>query len=140
MSNSAEVQNVGTSKFVCPKCGSSDIKNCAIIHTSGTTSLDLGVEGANFNFSHGSQLAKELAPPQKKETHPIAMVVFGLITILCLYGGAIIGAVIFGILTYANYSANQDANRYNENEYPAEYEAWQDSYICFKCGHKFVIR
>ena len=134
-----------TGKFACPNCGSENIQRCAMIYQNGTsrlqstTMINGNVEAETSGVS-STNLAQEVAPPQKKDTHTILMVVLGIIAFLCLDGGTFVGALVFGGLAYLTYNSNKEASEYNEKEFPALYDEWQHSYVCYRCGNRFTIR
>ena len=136
------------SKFKCPKCGSGDIQKCEMIYMNGTVNHSSTTTVGNYESETSSQastsLAQSVAPPTKKETYWTATIIAGVITAFA--GDAVLNhfqtarlviAIIAGLFTWACYSMTQEANEYNEKQYPIEYENWQNSYVCFRCGNRF---
>ena len=39
----------------------------------------------------------------------------------------------------ACYFESQEAEKFNNEEYPALYNQWLNTYICHRCGHKFTL-
>ncbi len=144
MSDSTELQttqNSGTVQLICPRCGSDEVKNLSMIygdHRNININLDYFI-GLGFGIDLSKNLVKMCEPPKKKDTSGCALIFLGLLTLAFLFAFFPIG-IVFGVLTYGAYKANAEAEEYNNNQYPIEYEEWRNSFICLKCGNKFVIR
>lgn len=131
-------------KFVCPNCHSENIQKCSIIYKSGThthqstTTINGNVE-AETSGSGSTVLAQEVAPPVKKESSWGAMIVCAAIGFFCVSEDILWGGVIGAVLAAACYFESQDADKFNNEEYPALYNQWLNTYICHRCGHKFTL-
>ena len=134
---------MGTSKFICPHCHSDNIQKCSIVYKNGTsnhqyTTTVNGNEVETSGVEH-TTLAKEVAPPAKKETSWGAMVILGLVAVFCLLDGIFWIGVIAGLLALGCYGSSSEAAKFNEQEYPALYQQWLNTYICNRCGHVFTL-
>lgn len=149
-----EVPNM--SKFCCPNCGSENIQKMQIVYQSGTgtrSSVTTYENRAGYtmesetNEQHSTNLAASVAPPNKKETHFGFTIICGIVSayfIYCLFQhfswfDLIVGGIA-GLLAFGGYESSMEVSAWNENEYPKLYEEWANSFICHKCGHRFVIR
>ncbi len=143
---------MANSKFACPHCGSDNIQRCSIIYQSGTsshnsvTTVNGNVE-AETSGSSSTNLAQEVAPPQKQEENYAGMFICGAIALFCGYDILHTGfsflelglAAFFGFSAYTLNDSNEKASAYNEKQFPIDYETWQHSYICYRCGNRFII-
>lgn len=144
------------SKFRCPNCGSENIQKMQIVYQSGTGSRSSVTTYENHagytvesetNEQSSTNLAASVAPPTKKETNFSFMIGCGIVSaylIWDLFHGfswfeLIVGGIA-GLLAFAAYENSMEVSAWNENEYPKLYEEWTNSFICHKCGHRFVIR
>ncbi|SFW62709.1 hypothetical protein [Selenomonas ruminantium] len=144
------------SKFVCPNCGSENIQKMQIVYQSGTHSSS---GETTYKDEHGNRvraessensttgLAAAVAPPQEKDTPYAAAIICGLIGAYCIYDlhtGFGWGELIFGgimlLIAWACWSSATENSQWNQNEYPKLYNEWCCSFICHKCGHRFVIK
>lgn len=132
-------------KFVCPNCHSDNIQKCSMIFKNGTSnrqiSVDMGgdIKTQDSGIVDSTILAQEVAPPAKKETKWGAMVFLVIVAVLLLYGGLVIGGVIAGVLAAGSFFSSQEAEKFNNEEYPILYNQWLNTYICHHCGHRFVL-
>ena len=136
--------------FQCPNCGSGDIQKCEMIYMQGTVNHSSTTSIGNYESETIGQvstsLAQSVAPPTQKETYWLAMIVCGVIAALVgesvlkhFHTGHFIVAIIAGLFTWAFYSMSQEASEYNEKQYPIDYDNWKNSYICHRCGNKFIL-
>jgi len=125
----------------CARCNSSDIKAVQLVYKMGQTSgsmagMSLSGEIGMATTHNISELAAELGPPVKG-TGAVAILFFGWIVGVVLGFSndslnlfyvcavlSIIGSFAFGL----SLSRAHAKNMY----------LWRNSWICFKCGHKFV--
>ena len=142
------------SNFKCPHCGSENIQKCSVIYHSGTTSnqsttkINGNVEAETSGVS-STNLAQQLAPPAKKEESWIAGFICGAIFLYLLYDfifvsrfsflGFVIVAV-FGLGAWATLNSSEEAQKYNENQFPIDYDVWTKSYFCYRCGNVFYMK
>ena len=139
--------------FECPCCHSDAIQKYSIVYQNGTSNVQLntygggissGGHGGGYAYSTGtsqSQLAASVAPPEPKST--IWKYCFATLGAALFLGGLfrldfnniLSGIVYGGGFGFWAYKSNQ----YNNTEYRELYEKWQRSYICLKCGHRFMI-
>ncbi len=99
-------------KFACPKCGS---------------------EGT-------APLAQSVAPPPKKNTLWGLMIVFGLVSLFSLHEGYSILSLLFSMPAIGAFTKSQEASDYNEKIWPRKYKAWENGYLCHRCGHHFQLK
>ena len=130
-------------KFVCPKCGSSDIQRCSVIYQSGTVGHSYTSRSGDYNVetsgTESTALAQSVAPPAKKETHWGGMIVLGLIGAECFIEDFWILGIIFALAAIGLFMGNQEASDYNDKQWPRDYKDWQNSWLCHRCGHYFIM-
>lgn len=130
-------------KFVCPKCGSDNIQSCQVIYQNGTISHSYtstnGDDTVNTSGVESTSLAQSVAPPAQKETHWGKMIIFGAFAVFSVLDGILWLAAILGLIAAGFFQTSQEANEYNEKQWPKEYKAWQHSYLCHRCGHYFQL-
>lgn len=134
---------MGTLKFICPHCHSENIQKCSIVYQNGKSNqkYTTTVNGEDVETSGEglTELAKQVAPPAKKETSYGAMIFCGIIAFLCLSGGLILVGIIAGVFAVGCYSNSKDADKFNNEEYPKLYNQWLNMYICHRCGNLFTL-
>ena len=60
-------------------------------------------------------------------------------------GEPIIGATVSGLLGFIGFAAclyflaYQKTYLWNKNVWPELYNQWEHSWVCLKCGHKFIM-
>ena len=131
-------------EFKCPKCGSENIQKCEVIYMSGTVShsstTTMGRYEATTEGQASTDLAQAVAPPAKQDTSWLAGIVVAFIAFVLFDDGGIIPGLVFGAIALLLFKSSADAESYNSNVYPKEYERWKHSYICHRCGNRFIIR
>lgn len=153
------------SKYTCPKCHSENIQTYRLVYTGGVTTTSSGTIGVGIGGGHlgvgaasssgvnVSQLAETVAPPRKKSWIKKFFIHFFVFwfggCFLCMpvlaagdQSAGLVGAVdlicFVGALVWARWQANK-IRRWNEDVYPKLLHHWNRSYICLRCGHRFVI-
>lgn len=147
--------------FTCPHCGSENVQRFSVAFRGGASTIDtktsttgigigggglgIGKAGSHTTGTQMTQLAKEVAPPAKKKyTFPIiiSLIIWVVIdkSLLSVIGGtasSIAGYIsLVGALWYFVY---QRVYTWNKNVWPGLYEKWEQSWVCLKCGHKFIM-
>lgn len=155
----------------CPKCGSTNFKNCQLIYQSGTRTRSFqSSTGYTSSGTNSTLLAQSVAPPYPKEEH------WGSFIILCAIASFFVcnvffsdkinffydiyykyfyeyfydykfkiselGFIVIGSICYSAFAtleSSYKASRYNNKVYPKEYEEWQNTYVCMKCGNRFTF-
>jgi hypothetical protein len=126
--------------LVCPKCGSGDVRSYESIHQSGTHTGRIG----GYEHTASSALAESVAPPTPADS--------GQGGCGCLVGVAFI-ALIVGVAVHdpiVKYTLLAlilipglwfVAKTFTETDdsYPAAYAAWQRSFYCLRCAHRFYV-
>jgi hypothetical protein len=127
----------------CPRCHSEDIRTFEMIYKSGASSantigITLSGELGQARTRSMTDLAGEVAPPDMSGPGCFSVVMsvaFGLIIGMAInpFGaapmvGAILGLVIRAVIHLVGASDRD-----------AQYEAWKKSWMCMRCGHKFVV-
>ena len=139
--------------FKCPHCGSENIQKCSIIYNSGTashqstTTINGNVEAETSGVS-GTNLAQQLAPPAKKDEEWIASVVCGLIALFFAdaltdthhFFLVLVITVVFGLFAIILWMMSSENQKYNENQFPIDYDVWTRSYFCHRCGNVFYMK
>lgn len=144
------------SEFKCPKCGSENIQKCEIIYAHGTSNMSATTTGtttigeieAQTTGQSSTNLAQLVAPSSSKTEYWGATIIAGIVTFIFVrdmfnhhfsFGGIVLTAIV-AIATFIFYSISQEADNYNKNEYPKAYKEWQNSYLCHRCGNRFLIK
>ena len=138
----------------CPNCKSDNTQTLAMIFDAGTTT------GTSVSRTHGggffnilptfraksktksvsqSNLAIKAAPPEKKKI--VASILIAIIALLLAFGQIspfnfmfvvfLVIAIVAGYLAYL-------AMDYNKKTWPGEFEKWQKSWKCHKCGNVWI--
>ena len=127
-------------KFMCPHCHSEHIQKCSIVYQNGASQITTSNGEEVRIIGEGlTQLAQQVAPPAKKETHWGAMILFAGGALLFLTSGLFIVGVILGVIAFGLYGSSDEAAKFNKEEYPILYNQWCNSYICNRCGHTFFL-
>ena len=131
------------SEFKCPKCGSENIQKCEVIYMSGTVShsstTTFGRYEATTEGQASTDLAQAVAPPAQQDTSWLAGIVVAFIAFVLFDDGGIIPGLVLGAIALLLFKSSVDADKYNKEVYPKEYRRWQRSYICHRCGNRFLI-
>jgi hypothetical protein len=106
--------------------------------------LGVGVGGTVSTGSQQSLLAQELAPPKKKAIGfggclGCCLLMFGIV---CMFAGSgsdviFVGTALTGIGILFYWKAHRLSEQFNETEYPKLLAAWERSFLCMRCGHRF---
>lgn len=147
-----EVKNM----YQCPNCHSENIQKYEVAFQNGIADVNLtttggGVGGdglfagaARSNGTQQSALSISTAPPQKKGLFkPIlsGIVGGGILSFLVeaitssISAGTVVGYLCFFGGLYGAYQAYQ----FNKNDLPKLLEQWRHSYVCLRCGHRFLL-
>ena len=105
------------SEFKCPTCGSENIQKCEVIYMSGTVSHSSTTTMGRYE----------------------ATTVFCFLACL-FFKDSFIAFLVLGAIALLLGKSSMDADEYNKKVYPKEYERWKHSYICHRCGNRFIIR
>lgn len=146
-------------RFFCPNCNSDNIQSFKIAYHSGVSTSShstVGVGYSNGGFGVGtaettgvsvSNLSQSVAPPEKKGYlknffigYLIVCVITYFIKLICesAVGRTFIVIDYFAIacLLYWFY---KEIYCWNRDIYPKLLYQWNHSYICLRCGHRFII-
>ena len=131
-------------EFKCPKCGSENIQKCEVIYLSGTVShsstTTMGRYEATTEGQASTDLAQTVAPPAEQDTSWMATIVLAFFAAVVFCDGGTIPGLVLGAIALLLGKSSADADDYNKKIYPKEYERWRHSYICHRCGNRFIIR
>ncbi len=130
-------------EFKCPHCGSENIQKCEVIYMSGTVShtstTTFGKYEATTEGQAATDLAQAVAPPAKMETSWVAGLIFG--GLAYLFGiDSFLAGLVLGAIALVFFKGSIDAEKYNNEIYPKEYERWRNTYICHRCGNQFLLK
>ena len=127
-------------KFMCPHCHSEHIQKCSIVYQNGASQITTTNGEEVRVIGNGlTQLAQQVAPPAEKETHWGAMILFGGGAVLFLTSGLFIVGIILGFIALNLYGSSDEAAKFNKEKYPILYNQWLNTYICNRCGNKFIL-
>lgn len=150
-------------RYLCPKCGSDDVRKVEMIWKEQTGDINLdsvgttyGTGGVNVGYfkSKGTQISKmarEAAPPRKRniKTDILGGIFLGfflgaLFGLAALWTGhKDLAAGLFWALLgigwmYGCFLAGKD-HVWNDKVWPQVYAGWQHTWICTRCGKRFSI-
>jgi len=147
--------------YQCPSCGSENIQRLSVIWKGGTSNWDGsavgvgmgsgGVGGGVALMGGTSQtlLADDAAPPRKVSPWTVLIVlILVLVGSIIIFMGALKNSlpleldlflVVFTVSITALYFI-LNTIRYNTKIYPVEVEKWRNSFLCLRCGAKFIVR
>ena len=128
------------SDFCCPNCGSENVQSLPIIYQSGSSGTSSVTQTTQFiGISQGNtmtDLARSVAPPQQKE-EPAGCAICILLGIGSLFLGIFQAAIAFAVVAVIFYLPLAEVKKYNEEQFPIEYDNWKNSYLCHRCGTFF---
>lgn len=149
----------GARSFACPHCQSTEIQRFSVAYQSGISQINtksagigmslsgkVGIGGAKTKGQSQTELSRTTAPP-KKLTYGIWIgcgfvlwfLLTGLIGSIIPNSGAIAGTLAmivgWGVALYFMYKSFL----YNRDVHPKLMQQWENSWVCFRCGHKFVM-
>ena len=142
--------------YVCPHCGSENVqsfelawvngqhKNDGIVTGGGVSRGGLFGGGAKVTGTSQSVLSQSVAPPVEYSYVRELLTVFIGIPVVF----AIVGIFLFPhasgtwawvpMIAYLYFHTYKVAYNYNKNIYPEEMERCHHSWICLKCGNRFI--
>ena len=138
-------------RFECPSCHSDNVQRFAIAFQNGiadvnTTTAGIGVAGhfgvgaAKTKGTQQSALSMSVAPPAKKGY--LWKVI--LLLVISSIGGAIFGGTLGEtvnvlLLVGGGYLIYRQVYCWNRDIHPQLMDEWQHSFICLRCGNKFIL-
>ncbi|HOF18824.1 MAG TPA: zinc-ribbon domain-containing protein [Phycisphaerae bacterium] len=155
----------GIAKIECPQCGATDAQKVSLVWESGTSNTSSSTLGAAFDGDgnlmpflagssgkHQTQLAARLAPPEPQKDSSTLLVIVGIgfgaiaVTFGITAYGEVVGLCVFwpvGMLILAGgivlaVRAKRQAKAYNATVFRPAMARWNASWICLRCGEKFV--
>ena len=131
------------SDFACPRCHSENIQSLPIIYQSGSSGTNAITAADKFiavtKGNTMTDLARSVAPPTKKEENWWPTFVFGALAYIGFENDSTILGLIGGLLAVGGFYSIYEIDNYNKNVFPVEYDNWQNSYLCHRCGNVFRI-
>ena len=142
-------------EFICPHCHSDNIQRFEMVYRNGiatntSSSIGIGYSGGGFGIgtatSSGvsvSNLSQSVAPPQKQSYLKniiigfliVCFINYGCQAIIGKFGGIVGDIALVGLI----YWIYKNVYCYNRDIYPKLLEQWYNSYLCLKCGHRFIL-
>lgn len=138
--------------YECPNCHSDNIQRYEVAFQNGIADVNTTTVGAGFSGKLGigaastqgtqqSALSQSTAPPKKKGY----LSKFVLSTILAMVLASPIGGdaatfvffLIWGGLIY--FLVYKKTYLWNKDVYPGLLEQWRHSYVCLRCGNRFIL-
>lgn len=133
--------------FCCPQCGADNVRRLALIYREGLSQPSLaGGAGARWGGSHplvtgtgGRQqtMASIGAAPPAPTGMALALA-FGVLGIMLALMGGTMGIVVGLVLLVVGGVAVYGAWSHNQEEYPRLLAAWEKTFMCQRCGERFV--
>lgn len=157
--------------YACSHCGTDQTQRKSVIYSSGTSVIDSQSAGMAVGLTKGgfvpvlgsskstgvqqTQLAQQVAPPERTPTFKIALLtpVFGVVLGLLAWFAA--GLVLVATGTKANdvpgyvlvvtflvvqvlgVALAVLSFRNNRDRWPGLYAAWERQWLCLRCGQTF---
>ena len=138
-------------RFECPSCHSDNVQRFAIAFQNGiadvnTTTAGIGVAGhfgvgaAKTKGTQQSALSMSVAPPATKGY--LWKVI--LLLVISSIGGAIFGGTLGEtvnvlLLVGGGYLIYRQVYCWNRDIHPQLMDEWHHSFICLRCGNKFIL-
>ena len=151
---------VGQQEFCCPQCHSENIQSYQMVYsqnvstTNNTTTgmavgysggFGVGVGGANTTGVSVTNLGQSVAPPSRRG-YSSSGCLWAILAMMSLPGMVvgkgemlILPVLLLGGYFYYGYRKEQEAKKWNQEVWPQLYDKWQHSYMCMKCGHRFLL-
>ena len=143
-------------EFICPHCHSDNIQRFELIYhgsvtNSSSSTVGIGYGGGGLGIGTAStdtksitNLGKLVAPPEKRSY--LWSIVGGLIGVCILQGilQFIFGRVFGGLMSWVAFAGMiyliyQEVYCWNRDVYPQLMDQWYHSYLCMKCGNRFIL-
>jgi hypothetical protein len=142
--------------LACPKCTSAEVRKLSLIYNEGLSIINTVSSGSGTAFGAGggvavashtshttghqqTALSKQAAPPQKKHwilwSAAAAMTGFYAVGSLAHPGLGLLVAIGLTVLAVRYALAGK---QFNEFQYPGLMQRWQESFMCNRCGERFV--
>jgi hypothetical protein len=150
-----EIHMSVSSHLQCTSCGGADIQRLSLVYQSGTSDIQTTTRGSStgIGFAGGgrlgvgtavsshktrgtqmTELAKRAAPPAKSMAFGwVAIGIIAAIILSALNSGflAVLALAGCGFLAYRGFT-------HNANVYPGLKSAWEQSWLCHRCGDTFT--
>ena len=146
--------------YTCPQCGSENIQRFSVAFRGGASTIDtktsatgvgfggghlgVGVGGAHTTGVQMTQLAQEVAPPAKKGY--LFPIIISIVAYFILgFTDSFLGNTVSHILSILGFAgciwlfAYKNTYLWNKTVWPELYNQWEHSWVCLKCGHKFIM-
>jgi hypothetical protein len=142
--------------LACPKCASSEVRKLSLIYNEGLSTINTQSMSAGSAFGSGggmafgtsststtgrqqTALSKEAAPPAKK-LWPLWAALGGILALMGIGGlrhSVFEGALYIGMAAYSIQRALR-GREFNTAVLPGLLAKWNASFLCNRCGEKFV--
>ena len=122
----------------CSNCNSPDVRKLSLVYESGLSFLNTTTTGAGFGgaFAVGGAQTKgtqmtatsaKAAPPQKRSNNTAVgfLVISGLLGLAWHFWFIATALALLSII---------GTNKYNKEQWPPLYAAWDRQYMCGRCG------
>jgi hypothetical protein len=142
--------------LACPKCTSAEVRKLSLIYNEGLSIINTVSQGSGMAVgsgggmafgSHSSHttgrqqtaLSKQAAPPNKRHwiLWSSSAAIFGLITLGGLSHPSVGTFFTLGITALSVHFALA-GKKYNAEVHPGLLARWEQSFMCNRCGEKFV--
>jgi|GEM_PF-446527 len=132
----------------CPQCGSDNVRRLALIYREGLTQVSLATGGAGAGWGGAGGMAAGTtgrqqtmasigaAPPAP--TGMALALAIGVLGVMLAVAGGTMGAVVGLVLLVVSGVAVHGAWTRNHEEYPRLLAAWEKTFMCQRCGERFV--
>lgn len=127
----------------CSNCNSADIRKLSLVYESGLSFVDtsttgvgfagggLGVGGAHTKGTHVTAISQKAAPPTKQSYGPAVFMLVATAMLALIWHLWVIGVVLAIVMVVGT-------SDYNKKKWPPLYAAWDQKYLCGRCGAMMV--
>lgn len=144
-------------EFICPHCHSDNIQRFEMVYRNGVSTNTQSTIGMGYSGGGGfgigtatssgvsvSNLSQSVAPPQKQSY--LRNIILGILAVcvLQIVCQAVIGRVFGGLISWVAFAGMiywiyKNVYCWNRDVYPKLLNQWYNSYLCLKCGHRFIL-
>ena len=143
-------------EFICPHCHSENIQRFELIYhgsvtNSSSSTVGVGYGGGGFGIGTANtdttsitNLGKTVAPPEKRGYLWVFVGGLILIKIITMFFKSLLGVTFGNILSWVLFAGMvyliyQEVYCWNRDIHPQLMDQWHHSYLCMKCGNRFMI-
>jgi hypothetical protein len=143
----------------CPSCKSENTQRLAVIHESGISQINSKTGGVGIGIGRGglavgvgkastagtsqTAMSQRVAPPQKKRYFKPLFWIFLAFAITSLGVSPIQSNLLSSIVAFSWLGASgawiYHAVQFNFKTWPELTKKWENTFMCLRCNHQFVV-